>query len=229
LRKRTPNIWLVMALAGLALLVIATAGCGAKPTPTPTPTRTPKPTFTPTITKTPTPLWTPTPVWTPTPLPPTATPVPPTATPRPPTATPVPRPPTDTPLPPTPTTPPKPRYEFNIALVQSCDRQPAGNWFKGTVYKNGQPVNGYRVVFSYEPDGQWATPPQISGPHPGYTDWPQGYYSHIINAPGTGPKAGNWFVWIVNEQGVRISEIANFQTTGPGNGCNEAVVDFDSR
>jgi len=105
----------------------------------------------------------------------------------------------------------------------------AGNWFKGTVYKNGQPVNDKRVVFSYEPDGPWATPPQISGPHPGYTDWPPGYYSHIINAPGVGPKAGNWFVWIVNEQGVRISEIANFRTTGPGDGCNEAVVDFDSR
>jgi len=141
-------------------------------------------------------------------------PPPPTATPRP---TPVPQ----------PTATAKPRYEFNIALVQRCDRQPAGNWFEGTVYKGGHPVNGYRVVFSYAPDGPWVTQPQISGPHEGYSNWNAGYYSHIIKA--SDPIAGDWYVWIVNESGARISEIAHWHSTGPGEGCNEAIVDFDSR
>jgi len=133
---------------------------------------------------------------------------------------------TRTPVP-QPTATPRPRYEFNIALVQRCDRQPAGNWFGGTVYKGGKPVNGYRVVFSYAPDGPWVTQPQISGPHEGYWDWAPGYYSHIINA--SQPKAGDWYVWIVDANGNRISEIAHWHSTGPGEGCNMAVVDFDSR
>ena len=129
--------------------------------------------------------------------------------------------------PPPPATPPAPRYQFNIAIVQKCERQPAGNWFDGTVYKNGSPANGYRVVFSYAPEGPWVTPPQISGPHEGYAGWNPGYYSHIINAAG--PQAASWYVWIVDESGNRISEMANWNSTGPGNGCNQATVDFDSR
>ena len=135
--------------------------------------------------------------------------------------------PTAVPQPPTAVPAPVKKYEFNVALVQRCDRQPAGNWFDGTVYKNGQPINGIRVVFSYAPDGPWATPPQISGPHEGYTNWNPGYYSHIINS--SDPKAGTWFVWLVNATGTRISEMASWQSTGPGDGCNQATVDFDSR
>ena len=144
--------------------------------------------------------------------------------------TPPPAPPTQpapTPVPPTPA--PGSSYEFNIAVVQRCDPQQAGNWFEGTTYKNGTPANGYRVVYSWTPDGSWTTQPVISGPHPGYDAWDPGYYSHIIRPAGQGPIAGNWFVWIVNDENKRISEIANFQTTGPGDGCNQAVVDFDSR
>ena len=135
--------------------------------------------------------------------------------------------PAPTPVPPTPA--PGSSYEFNIVNVHSCAKQQAGNWFEGTTYKNGKPANGYRVVYSGTPDGAWTTQPVISGPHPGYDNWASGYYSHIIRAAGQGPIAGNWFVWIVNDEDKRISEIANFQTTGPGDGCNQAVVDFDSR
>ena len=74
---------------------------------------------------------------------------------------------------------PLPRKEFNIALVQRCDPQEAGNYIAGTVYKNGQPLNGKWVVFSVSPDGNWATDPQTSGPHQGYEPWNTGYYSHI--------------------------------------------------
>ena len=134
--------------------------------------------------------------------------------------------PQPTPVPP-PAAPPAPRSQFNVALVQKCERQPAGNWFDGTVYKGGAPANGYRVVFSYAPDGPHITPPQISGPHEGYMGWNPGYYSHIINAAG--PKAGSWYVWVVDASGNRISEMANWNSTGPGDACNQATVDFDSR
>lgn len=147
------------------------------------------------------------------------------------TATPVPQ-PTQPPPPtqaPAPAEPPKPQYEFNVAVVGRCDPQAAGTWFEGKTYKNGQPVNGYKVVFSYAPDASPSTNPMISGPHDGYNGWAQGYYSHIISAPGNGPIKGNWYVWIINDAGARISEIANFQTGGSDGGCNQAVVDFDSR
>ncbi len=152
--------------------------------------------------------------------------------PPPPTNTPVPPPPTNTPVPAQPAEPAQPpppanNYKFNVAIVGKCERQPAGNWFEGKTYINGQPANGYKVVFSYAPDAAPITAPVVTGPHPGYEGWDAGYYSHIINA--TDPKPGNWFVWVVDDGGNRISEIANWQSTGPGEGCNQAVVDFDSR
>lgn len=117
-------------------------------------------------------------------------------------------------------------YQFNIAIASKCERQPAGNWFEGRTYINGKPMSGYKVVFSYAYDGPWVTEPVISGPHQGYPNWDPGYYSHIIHA--SGPAAGNWYVWIVNDAGERISEIGQWTSTGPGEGCNQAVVDFDS-
>ena len=153
---------------------------------------------------------------------------------------PAPPPPTVTPVPP-PTAPPPPpaaaqptaapvsstKYKFNIVVVSKCVRQPAGNWFEGRTYINAQPVNGYNVVFSYAPDAPPITAPMLSGPHPGYEGWNTGFYSHIINA--NGPKAADWYVWIVDSAGVRISEIGKWTSTGPGEGCNQAIVDFDSR
>jgi len=66
-----------------------------------------------------------------------------------------------------------------------------------------------------------------SGPHAGYPGWKDGYYSQIVRS--SGPVAGSWSVWIVDEDNRRISVIATWQSTGPGVGCNQAVVDFDSR
>ena len=143
----------------------------------------------------------------------------------PPPPTPVPVPPTNTPAPAAPTAPPAPKYKFNIAVVSKCEPQQGGSWFSGKTYINGQPQSGFEVAFSYAPDGP-VVASIVSGPHEGYTNWDAGYYSHIISA--NEPRAGNWFVW-VQENGQRISEIGTFQTTGPGDGCNQAVVDFDSR
>ncbi len=156
------------------------------------------------------------------PPPPTAAPVvvaPPTAVPAPP----VEAPPAEQPTP----EPAKSNYKFNIIAVSKCDRQPAGNWFEGKTYVGGVPQSGYKVVFSYAPDAPPITEPVISGPHEGYPGWDQGFYSHIIR--NTNPIAGDWFVWVVDDAGQRISEIAQWSSTGPGEGCNQAVVDFDSR
>lgn len=152
--------------------------------------------------------------------------------------TPVPPPPaTSTPVPPEPaepaepaapaepTAPPAPQYRFSRAVV-SCAPQEAGTWFEGKTYVNGQPQSGYRVVFSYAPDGPVVAGIQ-SGPHEGYTNWDQGYYSHIISSPMDGPKQGTWYIW-VEEDGQRISELGNFNSDGPGGQCNQAIVDFDT-
>jgi len=151
------------------------------------------------------------------PPPPTNTPIPP------PTQAPAPAPAEPTQAPP----PPASTYKFNIVAVSKCDRQPAGNWFEGRTYINGQPASGYKVVFSYAADAPPITAPATTGPHPGYEGWDAGYYSHIIHA--SGPEAGNWFVWVVDDSGNRISEIGQWTSTGPGDGCNQAAVDFDSR
>jgi len=154
---------------------------------------------------------------------PTAAPAPP------PTNTPQPAPEQPT-QPPAPVEPPKPQYKFNVAVVGACLPQESGNWFYGQTYINGQPQNGYKVVFSYAPDGGWVTEPMLTGPHPGYPGWDTGYYSHIIRAAGQGAEAGSWYAWIVDDGGQRISEIASWQFDGKGsNTCNEVIVSFDSR
>ncbi len=109
-----------------------------------------------------------------------------------------------------------------------CQPNAGVTYVEGTVYYDGAPANGYRIVFSYEPDGPWATQPQISGPHAGYPGWDPGYYSHIIQA-GTA-RQGDWWFWIVDDQGDRISAMAFVHTdgaAGPGK-CQQAIIDFDT-
>ncbi|NLE76035.1 MAG: hypothetical protein GX605_04705, partial [Chloroflexi bacterium] len=146
----------------------------------------------------------------------------------PPTPTPRPVPPTNTPAPPPPTAPPAPRYEYNKALVQRCDPNAGVTVASGTVYRNHQPHNGAKVVFSWSADGPHATAPVISGPHPGYSSWAPGYYSHIIQAGG--PREGTWYFWIINDAGQRISEVAMVHTDGTAGAgkCQQAIVDFDT-
>ena len=157
----------------------------------------------------------------PAPPPPTATPVPP-----PPTATPVPAQPTQ---PPPPTAPPAPRYRFNIAVVGRCDPNGGVTYVQGKTYVGGVPQSGdWSVAFSYAPDGPIVASIK-AGPHLGYEGWDQGFYSHILQSDG--PREGNWFFWVVDPAGNRISEMANVRTDGQaGDGkCQQAVVDFDSR
>jgi hypothetical protein len=183
-------------------------------TATPTPTLTLVPTTPVTATLTPGATVTSTATITPTATPTmTATPTP-TATP---TATPSPTPTrTDTPTP-TPT----PLYTFPITEVAGCTPNEQGSRFSGTVRLNGQPADGYRVVFSYEPDGPWVTQPAVSGPNP------PGFYTHIISVGVA--RVGNWFAWIVAADNQRISAIAGFSTDGAGGDCNVVTINFADR
>jgi outer membrane biosynthesis protein TonB len=155
---------------------------------------------------------------------------PPTATPAPATATPVPQ-PTQPPAPqaPTPTPQPVSNYKFNIAVVGRCDPNGGVTYVQGKTYVGGVPQSGdWLVAFSYAPDGPIVARIK-AGPHPGYEGWDQGFYSHILQHDG--PREGNWWFWVVDPGGNRISEMANVHTdgeAGPGK-CQQAIVDFDSR
>jgi len=156
---------------------------------------------------------------------PVATNIPP---PPPPTPTPIPPPPTNTPLPPPPTNTPAPQYTYNKGLLQRCEPNAGVTYAQGTVYYNHQPQNGVKVVWSYAPDGPWVTDPVISGPHPGYTNWNPGFWSHIIGA--SGPRGGDWYFWLVDDSGKRISVIVHLHTDdSAGSGkCQQAIIDFDT-
>ena len=149
------------------------------------------------------------------PAPPPPTPVPPTPPPPPPAAT----------QPPAP--PPEPSYQFNKAILQRCDPNEGVTYVEGTTYRSGQPTNGLEVAFSYAVDGPVVATVQ-SGPHQGYEGWRTGFYSHILS--NTGAREGDWYFWIVDDTGRRISKAAHVHTDGSaGDGrCQQAVIDFDS-
>lgn len=79
-------------------------------------------------------------------------------------------------------------------------------------------MDGYRIVFSYEADGPWVTAPAVSG------NQQPGFYTHIISVGGA--RSGNWFAWIVDVAGERISALAAFTTDGIGGACNVVTVNF---
>ena len=130
---------------------------------------------------------------------------------------------------PTPTPSPSPTpsaHLFSSFSVPACRPQAGGTWFSGVLTLEGAPANGYRVVYSATPDGVPITDPVISGPHAGYPGWNPGYYSHIISVNQA--IVGDWYVWIVNEDGARISVIAHWHSSGPTfSQCSDATVNFD--
>ncbi len=159
----------------------------------------------------------------PAPPPPTAAPVVQQPAPQ----EPAPQPAQPEPEQPAPAPAPSTSYQFNKAILQRCDPNAGVTYVKGTTYRNGSPTNGLLVAFSYAPDGPVVASVQ-SGPHQGYEGWDAGYYSHILQSDG--PREGNWFFWIVDANGQRISAVANVQTDGTaGDGkCQQAIIDFDS-
>lgn len=106
----------------------------------------------------------------------------------------------------------------NTAQLLHCHANAGSTRATGTVRLNGHPVDGYRVAFSWQPDGEVvASKASAEG----------GLYTHILLA--SGPREGNWWFWIENSDGHRISEMAHVHThkdPAAGN-CQHAVIDFD--
>ncbi len=112
---------------------------------------------------------------------------------------------------------------FNRATLLGCEPNGDSTRVQGTVRLNGQPISGYRVVFSWQPDGD-VVARRVTG-----AGAPPGQYTHILQ--GGGPRAGSWWFWIENNDGNRISEMAYVHTDDlPHAGmCQWAVIDFDIR
>lgn len=109
----------------------------------------------------------------------------------------------------------------NRATVVGCEPNADSTQAQGTVRLNGQPVNGYRVAFSWQPDGK-VVGRRVSGEGAA-----AGAYTHILQA--SGPRAGSWWFWIENKDDKRISEMAHVRTHDrPHAGmCQRPVIDFD--
>ena len=124
------------------------------------------------------------------------------------------------------TSPPVPDYAFNVGLVERCDPNAGITYVNGTTAQDGAPVNGALVAFSYAPDGPIVAKIE-SGPHPGYPNWAPGFFSHILGVGG--PRAGDWYFWIVDEQEQRISVLIYLHTDGQaGEGqCQQGLLRFD--
>ncbi len=107
-----------------------------------------------------------------------------------------------------------------IATLVKCQSYQNGSRFEGRVTIAGEPANGYQITFSYEPDGPKVPQhPAVSG-----SDGEAGHYAHILGAGVS--RVGDWFAWMVDSSGQRISTIADFHTDGAANHCNNATVDF---
>ncbi len=106
----------------------------------------------------------------------------------------------------------------NRAQLLHCDANAGSTRATGTVRLHGHPVDGYRVAFSWQPDGEVVA---------SKTSTEGGRYTHILLA--SGPREGNWWFWIQNSDGHRISDMAHVHThedSAAGN-CQHAVIDFD--
>ena len=231
-----------LAILGLLLaMTMITVNCtcpllslvSRSPTVTPTPTKTPRPSATATWTATFTPETEPSPtealVPPDTPIPldtPTAThtQVPPTPTRRPATATPTRRPPTATPRPPTATPTIAYQYSMKGPIEYSADCPMTS--LEGTVWDVGSANQEAWVLLKVCIEGEYWCATLRTGQNP---DKGPGYFIAILGADG--PRAGNWWVAVVDEQGRALSERVNFQTdTGDcnpgGSGRQLVIIDF---
>ncbi len=218
-----------MATLGLAALLLAIGlACSAPavsflaeaatPTAAARPTRTPRPTFTSVPDVTDTPVATDTAVPTDTPQP---TDVPPTptkkpvvkATAKPVVETTVPQPtnpPQPTEIPPT----PKPSYMWSYA-GGSCEHS-GGVYLKVRAYTDrndpSSNIDGVRIRGSYAPDG----------PSIGDVFTEGGEATFVLSTDGKPPKLGTWYVWVIDKQGNRFSDVS---ATWKTNGDNEDKSD----
>ena len=116
---------------------------------------------------------------------------------------------------------------FRASVAVRCEN-PTKVWFDGMVTIDGQPVNGFRVVFKSTkvPGTEPATNPAYTGPQQEYPGWANGYYWHTVDSSAPAAKDKSLEIWIMDSAGNRISDYAYWQTDGARGGCNYARVDF---
>lgn len=228
-----------LVLAALVAMITMSCTCplssllAPSPTLTPTPTKTPRPSQVPTDTATPTPEESPTleptemPAATPTSEPmdtPTPTTVPPTPTRRPPTATPTRRPASPTPRPPTAT--PTVSYQYSLAAAVEYWPDCALTSLEGTVWDVdlSEQLGGVLLKVCVEGEFWCATLQTGEDPKKG-----AGYYMAVLGEEG--PRAGNWWVAVVDAQGRALSQAVRFTTDTEdcdpdGVGRQWVIIDF---
>lgn len=100
----------------------------------------------------------------------------------------------------------------------------------GTIYQNDLPKNGVRVRVSYAMGGPPVIPDFISGRDPNNPGQPDpqhpGYYQ--LGLLEGGALAGNWWVFIVDDEGNVLSEGRLFNTQGQqtATSCQVGITDF---
>lgn len=116
-------------------------------------------------------------------------------------------------------------YLFGHGTVKRCDPNAGITYADGYLERFGVKQDGIAVVFATVPDGA-PVASIISGPHPGYPNWPHGYFSHILGAHG--PRAGTWYFWTVDTNQKRTSVIIRLQTDGTATptSCQQANLLF---
>lgn len=114
---------------------------------------------------------------------------------------------------------------FNQGVVKRCAPNAGITYADGYLERFGVKQDGIAVVFATAPDGA-PVASIISGPHPGYPNWPHGYFSHILGAHG--PRQGSWYFWTTDNQGKRTSVIVHLHTDGTAtpNSCQQANLLF---
>lgn len=123
-----------------------------------------------------------------------------------------------------------PKREFEFAISTSwCGPNRGGTFIEGTVYRDGERVDGLLVRLSVNPGGD----PIVNDYRTGTDSTKPGGYTQIIGARG--PRGGLWYIWLLDPQTKqRISDIATVKTdptyvedTDQTSGsCQSAVVDF---
>ena len=117
---------------------------------------------------------------------------------------------------------------YIIGAVIRCDPNAGITYVNGMIYNGDKPVNGATIVFSTQPNEPHIAE-ILSGPHSGYPNWANGFFSIILGA--NGPRQGDWYFWVLNSRRERDSVIVHLHTDGvakPGS-CQQGVIQFNTR
>lgn len=116
---------------------------------------------------------------------------------------------------------------YPVGAVIRCDPNAGITYVNGMIYKGDQPVNGATIVFAVQP-GEPHIAEIISGPHQGYPNWANGFFSIILGANGA--RKGEWYFWIIGDKRQRDSVIIHLHTDALvfPTSCQQALIYFST-